>query len=101
MLVIRDLSEHIREELEDVKKYAEAAMRARMDDPALASVYADLGQEEMKHAERLHKVAVDLIDREKAKGTEVPPVMRALWDYEHKVMVEEMAKAKHMLELIR
>lgn len=101
MLIIKELAEHIREELEDVKKYAEAAMRARMDDPPLASVYADLGQEEMKHAERLHKVAVDLIDREKTKGTEIPPVMRALWDYEHKVMVEEMAKAKHMLELIR
>lgn len=101
MLMIKDLVEHMREELEDVKEYAEAAMRTRMDDPMLANVYADLGMEEMKHAERLHKSAVELIDRARANGKEAPPAMRAIWDYEHKVMVEEMAKAKHMLETAR
>lgn len=101
MLLIKGLVENIREELEDVKKYADAAMRARMDDPSLANMYAELGIEEMKHAEKLHKSAVDLIDRTRANGKEAPPAMRAIWDYEHKVMIEEMAKARHMLEMAR
>lgn len=99
MQMIKNLVENIREELEDVEKYAHEAMHARMDDAALADMYADLGLEEMKHAERLHRFAVDLIARK--SGPEAPPAMRAIWDYEHKVMIEEMAKVKHLLEMSR
>lgn len=101
MIVIRDIVENIRDELEDVKKYAEAAARTRMDDPEVSAVYADLGAEEIKHAERLHRTAVDLIEKERARGREAPPAMRAIWDYEHKIMMEDMAKARHMLEISR
>lgn len=101
MLLMKDLVEYIREELEDVKKYAEAAARVRMDDPSLANVYTELGTEEMKHAEKLHRAAADLIEKATANGREAPPVMRAIWDFEHKIMMAEMAKAKHMLELSR
>ncbi len=101
MIVIRDLVENIRDELEDVEKYAEAAARTRMDDPALADVYASLGAEEISHAERLHRAAVDLIEKHRARGHEAPPAMRAIWDYEHKIMMEEMVEAKHLLELSR
>ena len=101
MLLIRDLSKRIREELEDAEWYAKEAARVKMDDPPLASVYAELAREEMGHAERLHKCAVDLIDRKKAGGVEIPPVMRVLWDHEHKEMIEEMAEVKHILELSR
>lgn len=99
MLMIKDLVENIREELHDVRKYAEEAARVKMDDPAMASVYADLGMEEMKHADRLHRVAVEMIEKFKSSGREVPPAMRAIWDYEHKVMMEEMAQAKHLLDM--
>lgn len=99
MLIIKSLVENIREELEDVEKYAHEAIRVRMEDPALADMYADLGNEEVKHAERLHRFAVDLISRK--NGPDAPPAMRAIWEYEHKVMIEEMAKAKRLLEMAR
>ena len=101
MLLIKDLVENIREELHDVKKYAEKASRVRMDDPALANVYAELGMEEMKHADKLHRAAVDLIEKHRVSGRETPPAMRAIWDFEHKIMMEEMAQAKHLLEISR
>lgn len=101
MLMLKDLVENIREELEDVKKYAEASARVKLEDPALANVYADLGMEEMKHAEKLHRAAVELIDKATANGKEAPQAMRAIWDFEHKIMIEEMARAKHLLEISR
>jgi rubrerythrin len=101
MLMLKDLVENIREELEDVKKYAEASARVKLEDPALANVYADLGMEEMTHAEKLHRAAVELIDKATANGREAPQAMRAIWDFEHKIMIEEMARAKHLLEISR
>ena len=99
MQIIKGLVENIREELEDVEKYAHEAIKVRAEDPALADVYAELGNEEIKHAERMHRYAVDLIARR--NGPEAPHAMRVIWDYEHKVMIEEMAKAKHLLEMAR
>lgn len=99
MQMIKGLVENIREELEDVEKYAHEGLRVRTEDPALADVYLNLATEEMRHAERLHKAAVELISRVSASDREVPAAMRAIWEYEHKVMIEEMAKIKHLLEL--
>ena len=101
MLVIKELAEKIREEAKDARKYADASLRAKLDDQPLSVLYAELAAEEMKHAERLHRAAVDLIERTTRSGKEVPPVMRAIWDWEHKILVEEMAEAKHILELAR
>ena len=98
MLIIKGLVEHIREEVKDARKYAEAAMRARMDDATLANIYMELGAEEIKHAEKLHKAAVDIITKHTASGKDAPAAMRAIWDYEHKVMIEEMTEAKRMLD---
>lgn len=100
MLMIRDIVESIRDEVKDVRKYAEAALRVKMEDPALAKVYMELGQEEVKHADKLHKAAVDLIARATAGGRETPKEMRAIWDYEHKVMIEDMADARRMLDMV-
>ena len=99
MRLLKGLIEHIREEAEDVHAYAEEAIRVREEDPPLATVYAELAREEMSHAERLHKVAVDLIERAHRAGKNPPEVMKEIWDYEHKIMIEEMAEAKAMLEL--
>ena len=98
MLLIRGIVEHIRAEVHDAHEYAEAAMRVRMDDATLANIYMELGAEEIKHAEKLHKAAVDIITKHTASGKDAPAAMRAIWDYEHKVMIEEMTEAKRMLD---
>ena len=99
MQIIKVMVENIRDEMEDVEKYAHEAIRVRVDDPSLANVYSELANEEMEHAERLHRYIVDLIGRR--SHAEIPHAMRAIWDYEHKKMVEEMAEIKHLLELAR
>ena len=101
MHLLKGLVESIREELGDVKKYADAALRTRVDDAQLATLYAELGAEEMRHAERLHKAAVDLIAKATSAGKEAPPVMREVWEFEHKLMIEEMANAKRILEMCK
>lgn len=101
MRLLKGLVESIREELADVKKYADAAMRTKMDDAGLAAVYAELSMEEMKHAERLHKAAVEMIAKATAAGKQAPAVMREVWDFEHGMMIEEMAHAKRMLEMAK
>ena len=101
MNAIKGLVEKIRDEVEDVEKYAEAAAHAKLDDPMLANIYIELAGEEVKHADRLHKAAVDLIAKHTASGKEVPHVMKTIWEFEHKNIIEDMANAKRILEMSR
>lgn len=101
MHLLRGIIQSIREELDDVEKYADAALRTRVDDAQLAAVYAELGMEEMKHAERLHKAAVDMIAKATSAGKEAPAAMKAIWEFEHAMMIEDMAHAKRILEMCK
>ena len=101
MHYLKGIIEHIREEVEDVRNYAETATVARTDHPQLAALYAELGHEEMHHAERLHKMAVEMIERVRESGKEPPAYMKAIWDFEHEMMIEDMAEAKVLLDMFK
>ena len=99
MLIMKDIVKSIREELKDVKKYADLAANVKPSDPQLARTYAELGGAEVTHVDKLHKAAVDLINKYTASGKEIPPAMKSIWEFEHQMMIEELADAKRILEL--
>lgn len=101
MHYLKGIIEHIRDEVEDVKTYAEEATVVRVDHPQLAALYAELGNEEMRHAERLHKMAVEMIERVRESGKEPPAYMKAIWDFEHEMMIEDMGEAKALLDMFK
>lgn len=100
MKIMKSLVEHIREEVDDAMQYAKTAMLIKADDQTVSNVYRDLAQEEIKHAEKLHKAAMDMVLRYGATGREAPAAMREIWDFEHALMIEKLAVAKQMVDTL-
>lgn len=98
MKKIKNLVEQITEELEDAEKYAECALKTKDDDRELAATYHKLSEEELGHAHRLHDQVVRVI---REHGGEPPPVMKAIWDWEHEKMIEREREVKTMQEMFR
>lgn len=97
MKEIKWLSEQIEEELEDAEKYAKAALYHKHTDPEMSRTCIELSRQELNHSEILHANAVRLIKEQTEKGVEVPPAMQAVWDWEHKKMIDHTAKVKALL----
>ena len=56
------LAEYIEEEIEDAKKYAEAALEYKDSDPEMARMFMQLSNEETGHMRMLYDHAVKMID---------------------------------------
>ena len=54
MKEIKELVEHIHEEMEDAEDYIKLALHYKETDSRLADTYARLAQEEIGHADHLH-----------------------------------------------
>ena len=98
MKMIAEIVEDIREELEGAEHYAKKATQYKEQDRRLAGMYADLASQELSHVDALHTQAVRLIQDQKATSTEVPAGMQAVWDWEHKHMVDRVARIKILLD---
>ena len=101
MKVIKELANHIREELEDAENYAWLAIHNKADHPALADLYSRLSMAEIDHSNMLHKEAVDIIEKHKRDGHEAPAAMKAVWDWEHEKFMEDLAEVRRLLELYK
>lgn len=102
MKIIKNLVEDINEELEGAEHYAKLATQYKIDDRALADVYAKLAGVELDHVNALHEQVVRIIKDWKAtSGKEVPEPMQAVYNWEHEKMVDTSAKIKTMLSMYR
>lgn len=99
MKEIKHIVENIREELEGAEHYAKIAAKMKVDNPADASVYADMAKQELNHVDNLHKMAVRAIEKQKAAGVNPPAAMQAVWDWEHEKMVDRTARIKALLSM--
>lgn len=98
MEVIKTLISHIEEEVNDAETYAKLAAKYKEADKELSTTFAALSEQELSHADMLHKQAVRLIA---AHGKEVPSSMQAIWDWEHEKIVDHTARVRVMLSLAR
>jgi hypothetical protein len=101
MKEIKKMAEEIREELEDAEKYAKEAAAHKGVDDQTATMYADLSQQELGHAERIHSRVTEIIKRHRTEHGEPPAPMLAVWEWEHGKMIEHEAKIRTMLDMIR
>lgn len=96
MQLIKVLEDQINEEMHDSDKYIKLAMQHKEDHKELADLYYWLSQEEMTHADKLHKMVVQYIEEYRKKEGEPPADMMAVYKYIHEKEIEEAAEVKLM-----
>lgn len=100
MQKIKDLAEHIKEELCDAQHYAEDYIDKKVNgETSMASKYKEMATEELKHAGYLHDYVVEEIKKIQAAGVKPPAEMLDKWESEHRQYVDKAAWVKQMLTL--
>lgn len=99
MKYIKRYVEHIEEELEGAKDYAEKYVECKAkDNMTHANKYKEMAQQELTHAMTLHTFAVEAIEN-LSKVYTPPAEMEEKWNTAHKDYVEKAALVKQMLTL--
>lgn len=99
MRKIKKMSDHILEELEGAKQYAETYLDFKAKGNATwANKYKEMANDELKHANYLHDAAVSEIN-ELSKVYTPPTEMQEKWDKMHAKYVEDAAWIKQMLSM--
>ena len=87
MKIMFTLSDQIEDELRDAEKYIDCAYEKKSEYPELAAIYLKLSKEEMVHANLIHDQVVKIIENYK-QSNEVPPAMKAFYEYLHSKYVD-------------
>ena len=101
MKIIKDLVSEIKEELEGAGNYAERAMKHKGIDDGFSTLYADMAKEEMGHVDKLHGKIQEVIKKYRAEKGEPPAGMQAVWDHEHKQLIQRAAEIRAMIDMAR
>lgn len=101
MKVIKTIVEDIRDELDGAEHYAKLATQYKDENRALADSYAKLAEAELGHVNSLHEQAVRIIKEQRAAGVEPPASMKAVWDWEHDKMVDNVSRIHTILNMYR
>jgi hypothetical protein len=99
MKFIKKLVDHLDEEIEGAKEYAEKYVECKAKgNMSRANKYKEMAQDELKHATYIHEMAVQEIE-ELQKIYTPPAEMLEKWEKAHKEYVERVAWVKQMLTL--
>lgn len=101
MKEIKLLVEHMEEEIEDAKEYAEEAMHYKAKNASLSTTFAELSAQELKHMEMLHTRAEEIITAYRKEHGEPPADMIAIYNYEHDKIIRKATEVRTMLEMIK
>ena len=97
MKVIKELVDHIKEEVEGAFEYANKYAEFKVLGSPRASTYRQMAYDELSHADKIHEFAVEEI--QKARAVMTPPAdMEEKWSHEHKKFIEDVAKIKMILQ---
>lgn len=96
MKAIKQLEDHINDELCDAEEYVREAILCKEDDEHTAELYYDLSVEELNHMDRLHNRVVAIIKKYRETNGEPPADMQARYDVLHAMYKE---KALHVRQL--
>ena len=94
MVIIRDISEKIGEEISDARAYIKMALENREKYPELGKLFYNLSIEEMDHMSRLHSAVADMIEKYRKEKGDPPADMQAVYDYLHKKHIDAAAEVK-------
>lgn len=96
---IKHLEKNIHCEYEDAEKYIKLAMKYKdLGDTDLAKLYHELAEEEIKHAERLHSMAVKII-KSIPEDKKPPAGMLEFYNLLHERDMEEAKEVEILMDL--
>lgn len=99
MTIIKKYVEHIEEEIDGAKDYAEKYVEQKaINDMSKANKYKEMANDELKHAMFIHEFAVEKIN-EVSKVYNPPVEMMEKWEKAHKEYVEKVAWIRQMLNM--
>lgn len=101
MRKISELYDHIKEEIEDAEEYIRDALRCKENDRDIADTYCTLAEEELKHAEALHKQVVRVIEAYRKTNGDPPPDMQARYDILHEMHIADVNKIRLMVRIYK
>lgn len=101
MQLIADMVDEIMEEYDGAEKYAKKAIQFQEERPQLAGKYAAMAKQELEHGDKLHSEIVTIIQDYRAKNGKPPEAMMKVYDWEHKKMIDHVARIKAMLAMMK
>lgn len=99
MVIIKQLTEKISEEIKDSTCYGKMALEFRDSDPILAEVLHRLSIEEMNHMSMLHNEVARIIQKYQQEHGDPPAAMLAVYEWKHKEAIEAAGEAKALQNL--
>lgn len=99
MKLIKDITNDMMEEIHDAKHRIKRAMELKPLYPDIAQRESEIAAQELVHAEKDHKSAVEMIEEFKKTKGEPPEYMMESWEEKHEDFMEKYARAKCMIEL--
>ena len=99
MTSIKNLADHMKDELNGAKEYAEEylSFKAKGNQP-MATRYKEMASDELKHAGYIHDRVVSEIE-ELRKVYTPPEEMMEKWEHDHKKYIEKAAWIKQMMAM--
>ena len=101
MQLIADMVDEIMEEYNDAEKYAKKAIEFQESRPSLAGKYAAMAKQELEHGDKLHSEIVTIIQEHRAKNGQPPEPMMQVYNWEHKKMIDHVARVKALLAMVK
>ena len=97
---IKELADHIKEEVCDAKNYAEKYVEEKVNgNSSAATKYKEMANDELKHAGYLHEMVVAEINKVKSSGIQYPETMEERWKIVHAEYVDKVGWTKQILTL--
>ena len=101
MKLIAKLVDRIEDEIGDVKFYAKFASEVKDTHPGLAHVLYTISTQEESHQAALHEQVVKIIEQYRKEHGAPPAAMMAVYEYEHRKMIDKMADARRYQEIYK
>lgn len=99
MKIIKMLSEQIMDESNSAEDYAKLAIQYKDEDKVLADNYAKMAEVELQHVDALHTQVVRIIKAWQAKGNETPPAMDVIYQWQHEMQIDHVARVRTLLNM--
>lgn len=101
MQLIADMIDEIMEEYKGAEAYAKKAVQFQTERPALSRKYLNMAKQELEHGDNLHGEIVVIIQEYRAKNGQPPEAMMKVYDWEHKKMIDHVARVKALLAMVK